>query len=98
MPTYEYECTRCGYQFEAFQKISDPAIEKCPECGKKVRRLISSGLGIIFKGSGFYSTDNKKSSYAADSAAASKNESNKKDAAGKAEKKNPDKQKQKSSA
>jgi putative FmdB family regulatory protein len=62
MPTYEYECTSCGHQFEAFQKMSDTPLSKCPRCGKKVKRLISAGLGIIFKGSGFYTTDNKKSS------------------------------------
>lgn len=50
MPTYEYECTHCGYSFEVFQKISDPALDKCPQCQKKVRRLIGSGGAIIFKG------------------------------------------------
>jgi len=62
MPTYEYECTHCGHKFEAFQKITDKYLEKCPKCGKKLRRLISSGAGIIFKGSGFYATDYKKKS------------------------------------
>ena len=61
MPTYEYRCRTCGHQFEAFQRISEAPLTKCPECGKKVERLISAGLGIIFKGSGFYSTDYKKS-------------------------------------
>lgn len=62
MPTYDYECTECGHRFEAFQNMSDKALTKCPECGKKVKRLISSGAGFIFKGSGFYATDYKKSS------------------------------------
>ena len=57
MPTYEYECTHCGYNFEAFQKITDKYLNACPKCDKKVRRLISGGAGIIFKGSGFYATD-----------------------------------------
>jgi putative FmdB family regulatory protein len=61
MPTYEYRCKMCGHQFEAFQRISDEPLKKCPTCGKPVERMISAGLGIIFKGSGFYSTDNKKS-------------------------------------
>ncbi len=62
MPTYEYECTACGYQFEKFQKMSDKPIRKCPECGKmKLEKLIGSGSGIIFKGSGFYETDYKRS-------------------------------------
>lgn len=60
MPTYEYECTACSHTFEVFQKISDKALQACPKCAKKVRRLISSGVGIIFKGSGFYATDYRK--------------------------------------
>lgn len=60
MPTYEYECTHCGHSFELFQKITDGPLEKCPKCQSKVRRLIGSGSGIIFKGSGFYATDYAK--------------------------------------
>jgi len=60
MPTYEYLCENCGYQFEEFQKITDPPLSKCPKCGGKVRRLISGGAGLIFKGSGFYITDYKR--------------------------------------
>jgi putative FmdB family regulatory protein len=60
MPTYDYECTACGNAFEVFQKITDKALEKCPKCGKKLRRLIGGGSGIIFKGSGFYATDYRK--------------------------------------
>lgn len=62
MPTYEYQCTNCGHIFEAFQAISEEPIRECPECGKPVKRLISGGTGIIFKGSGFYVNDSKKSS------------------------------------
>lgn len=62
MPTYEYECPHCGYSFEAFQKISDLALDRCPQCQKKVKRLIGSGSAIIFKGSGFYATDYRKKS------------------------------------
>ena len=57
MPTYEYKCDKCEYRFEVFQAMSDEPIKKCPKCGKKVRRLINGGAGIIFKGSGFYVTD-----------------------------------------
>jgi putative FmdB family regulatory protein len=57
MPTYEYECDSCGISFERLQRISDDPIRKCPECGGKVRRLISSGGGLVFKGPGFYATD-----------------------------------------
>ncbi len=60
MPTYEYECTKCGHTFEAVQKITDQPLSACPKCKKKVRRLISSGVGLIFKGTGFYATDYRK--------------------------------------
>jgi len=62
MPTYEYECNHCQHQFEVFQKMTDKPLDKCPKCGKKVKRLISSGSGLIFKGSGFYATDYRKQS------------------------------------
>lgn len=62
MPTYEYECMHCGHIFEEFQSINDEPLKECPQCGKEVRRLISAGMGIIFKGSGFYVTDNRKGS------------------------------------
>ena len=58
MPTYEYKCRACDHAFEQFQKISDPPITTCPSCGEDaVQRLISSGGGIVFRGSGFYATD-----------------------------------------
>lgn len=60
MPTYEYECLHCGHAFEQFQQMSDKPLEKCPKCDKKVKRLIGSGAGVIFKGSGFYATDYRK--------------------------------------
>jgi putative FmdB family regulatory protein len=62
MPTYEYECTKCGHTFEAFQSIKDKPLSRCPECKGAVKRVINGGMGVIFKGSGFYTTDNKKSS------------------------------------
>ena len=68
MPTYDYECSKCGYTFEAFQKISDDPLTVCPKCGGPVKRLIGGGLGIIFKGSGFYTTDYKRSSINSSSA------------------------------
>ena len=62
MPTYEYQCTKCGHTFEALQGIRDAPLSTCPECRGPVKRLISAGLGVIFKGSGFYTTDYKRSS------------------------------------
>jgi putative FmdB family regulatory protein len=63
MPTYEYECTKCGHRFEKFQGINDKPVSKCPRCAGKVKRLISGGSGLIFKGSGFYITENRSASY-----------------------------------
>ena len=63
MPTYDYQCDNCGHTFEAFQSMKDDPLTVCPECNQpRLRRLISGGVGIIFKGSGFYVNDNKKSS------------------------------------
>jgi putative FmdB family regulatory protein len=64
MPTYEYHCDSCDHAFEEFQSMKDDPIKECPKCGEPVRKLISAGAGLIFKGSGFYITDykNKKSS------------------------------------
>ena len=65
MPTYEYKCKKCGYRFEEFQKISDKPLTKCPKrgCSGKISRIISAGAGILFKGSGFFSTDYRSESY-----------------------------------
>jgi putative FmdB family regulatory protein len=64
MPTYEYECNACQHRFEQFQSITAEALRKCPECGRrKLRRLIGPGAAIVFKGSGFYCTDYRSSSY-----------------------------------
>ncbi len=57
MPTYEYECLTCKYEFEKLQSITAEPIKECPKCGNGVRKKIGAGSGIIFKGSGFYTTD-----------------------------------------
>jgi putative FmdB family regulatory protein len=62
MPTYEYKCEKCAHTFEVFQSMKDESVKKCPKCGAKVRRVISTGAGIIFKGGGFYQTDYKSAS------------------------------------
>lgn len=61
MPTYDYECAKCG-RFEAFQKMSDRQFETCPTCGGSVKRLISISA-VLFKGEGFHTTDNRSSDY-----------------------------------
>jgi putative FmdB family regulatory protein len=63
MPTYEYECLKCGKRFEVFQKMTDEPKKRCPTCRGKVRRLIGAGAGMIFKGSGFYITDYRSKDY-----------------------------------
>jgi putative FmdB family regulatory protein len=67
MPTYEYKCNKCEEVFEVFQKITDEPLKECPVCGGEVKRLVSGGAGIIFKGSGFYTTDYKGSVKSAES-------------------------------
>ena len=64
MPTYEYQCSACGYTFEEFQSITAAAIRRCPACQKnKVQRLIGCGSALLFKGEGFYQTDYRSDSY-----------------------------------
>jgi putative FmdB family regulatory protein len=83
MPTYDYECSSCGHAFEAFQSMSDAPLSSCPECGKAVRRLIGGGMGIIFKGSGFYKNDSRSSSKTPASKAAASKDGASKDGASK---------------
>lgn len=64
MPTYDYECRGCGHRFELFQSITAPPVRKCPACAAmKVKRLIGSGGAILFRGSGFYTTDYRSPEY-----------------------------------
>ena len=63
MPTYEYECRACRHRFEKLQPITAKTSAPCPRCKKSAKRLISSGAGLLFKGSGFYITDNRSSNY-----------------------------------
>lgn len=72
MPTYEYECLECGEKIEIFHKVTDSPIKKCPSCNGEVRKLISAGCGLIFKGSGFYITDYKRKEASSKEATATK--------------------------
>jgi putative FmdB family regulatory protein len=63
MPTYEYECQKCGHHFEQFQGMTEKPLKRCPKCGGKIDRLLGTGAGIIFKGSGFYETDYRSKNY-----------------------------------
>lgn len=67
MPTYQYACNDCGEQLEVVQKFSDDALTVCPGCEGNLRKVFSA-VGIVFKGSGFYKTDNRSSSSTSSSA------------------------------
>jgi putative FmdB family regulatory protein len=73
MPTYDYACQHCGHRFETFQSITADPLRKCPECGRRrLQRLIGTGAGFLFRGSGFYETDYRSESYKQGAAAESK--------------------------
>jgi len=87
MPTYEYECQKCGHRFDEFQSMTAKPLVRCPKCRGKLKRLIGAGAGLLFKGSGFYITDYRKPGYSekkksdksgGDAAPAAKPESTKK--------------------
>ena len=63
MPTYQYRCTACSKELEAVQKFSDPALTTCPACSGDLRKVYSA-VGVVFKGSGFYATDSRRSTSA----------------------------------
>jgi len=63
MPTYEYACQKCRHEFEKFQSMKDAPVKTCPKCKGKVIKKISTGAGLIFKGSGFYITDYRSENY-----------------------------------
>ena len=67
MPTYDYRCKACEHEFEEFQSMTAKPLRKCPDCGRlQLERLIGTGAGVIFKGSGFYETDYRSESYRKD--------------------------------
>lgn len=63
MPTYAYKCTNCGHRFEKEQRITESPLQECPVCGGHIRRVITQ-VGVVFKGTGFYVTDNRNGSHA----------------------------------
>jgi putative FmdB family regulatory protein len=63
MPTYEYECQKCGHRFDEFQSMTAKPLVRCPKCRGKLKRLVGAGAGFLFKGSGFHATDYRSSSY-----------------------------------
>jgi len=63
MPTYGYECLKCGHEFDRVQSIKAEPLKRCPKCRSKVRRVMGTGAGIIFKGTGFYQTDYRSDNY-----------------------------------
>ena len=86
MPTYEYECTACGHEFERFESMNAKPDKSCPNCNKKkAQRLISGGGGLLFKGSGFYCTDYRSSSYKSAAKSDSKASSSKSESSSKSD-------------
>ena len=77
MPTYDYQCKTCRFEFEEFQSIASEPLKICPKCSGTVERKISGGTGLIFKGSGFYITDYKNNKPANDKPTAKTKESDK---------------------
>lgn len=71
MPTYQYTCTECGNDLEAVQKFTDDALTECPQCSGRLRKVFSA-VGVVFKGSGFYRTDSRAKTSAADTPAPAK--------------------------
>ncbi|WP_026357016.1 FmdB family zinc ribbon protein [Mycobacterium sp. 141] len=74
MPTYSYACTECGNRFDAVQAFSDDALTTCPKCSGRLRKLFGS-VGVVFKGSGFYRTDNRESGKSSSNGSAKSGES-----------------------
>ncbi|MCI2421310.1 FmdB family transcriptional regulator [Saccharopolyspora sp. K220] len=74
MPTYQYACTECDHRFEAVQSFSEDSLTECPKCSGRLRKLFNA-VGIVFKGSGFYRTDNRSSNSPSSTAASSSSSS-----------------------
>ena len=79
MPTYQYRCLDCDHEFDIVQKMTEEPLTECSECKGRLKRLIGSGAGIIFKGGGFYSTDYRSENYKKQAAAETKSSTESKD-------------------
>lgn len=79
MPIYAYRCESCGVQFDRHQKFSDDPLVECPECGEPALRKLIQPVGIVFKGSGFYVTDNRSASNGGRETSVTSSSSEKKD-------------------
>ncbi len=89
MPTYTYHCDNCGIRFDQYQKFSDDPLKTCPECGEPTLRKVYQPVGIVFKGKGFYATDNRSPSgqtFSSEKEDSSKKETESKSTESKAEK------------
>jgi putative FmdB family regulatory protein len=73
LPTYQYRCTDCGHAFEQFQSFTDDALTACPQCSGRLRKVYNA-VGVVFKGSGFYRNDSRKTSSASETPAATTGE------------------------
>jgi len=91
MPTYQYRCTECGEDLEAVQKFSDAPLTTCPVCGGRLRKVFNA-VGVVFKGSGFYRTDNRNGSKGGDGADSGGADSRSADKKPGADTKSPDKE------
>ena len=95
MPVYAYRCESCGVHFERHQSFNDAPLKRCPECNKNSLRKVIGPVGVVFKGSGFYATDNRSTSGLstpkADEGSSEKSESKTKTESVKAESKSSEK-------
>ena len=85
MPLYTYRCENCGVQFDRQQSFSDPPLTRCPECNKKTLRKVYTPVGIVFKGSGFYTTDHRSPSGTSRSSSSNEKSSHEQSGEGKKE-------------
>jgi putative FmdB family regulatory protein len=89
MPTYAYGCDNCGVRFDRYQSFDDPPLTECPECGEDALRKLFTPVGVVFKGSGFYSTDHRSPSGQGTSRRSEESDGSAKESTAKTEKPKP---------